>query len=63
SNQELTATTISKLIESGIGSVEIFFPERDEVGNVVSVTLKKDPVKTQNDALLEIYRKLRPGDP
>jgi len=30
---------------------------------VISATLKKDPVKTQNDALLEIYRKLRPGDP
>ena len=42
---------------------EVFFPERDDVGNVVSATLRKDPVKTQNDALLEIYRKLRPGDP
>src|SRR5437764_6734848 len=27
------------------------------------MTLKKDSVKQQNDALLEIYRKLRPGDP
>ena len=27
------------------------------------MTLKKDGVKQQNDALLEIYRKLRPGDP
>jgi DNA-directed RNA polymerase subunit beta len=50
-------------MENGITSFEVFFPERDEVGNVVSVTLRKDPVKSQNDALLEIYRKLRPGDP
>jgi DNA-directed RNA polymerase subunit beta len=50
-------------MENGINSFEVFFPERDEVGNVVSVTLRKDPVKSQNDALLEIYRKLRPGDP
>ena len=42
---------------------EVFFPERDDAGNVISVTLRKDPVKSQNDALLEIYRKLRPGDP
>jgi DNA-directed RNA polymerase subunit beta len=62
-NQELTQPTIAKLMEAGIPSFEIFFPDRDDAGNVVSVTLKKDPVKTQSDALLEIYRKLRPGDP
>ncbi len=62
-NQELTPSVISKLIEAGIASFEIFFPERDEVGTVVSATLKKDPVKTRKDALIEIYRKLRPGDP
>ena len=62
-NQELTATTISKLMEAGIRTFEVFFPDRDEAGNVISMTLKKDPVKSQNEALLEIYRKLRPGDP
>ena len=62
-NQEMTEATLGKLSEAGISSFEVFFPERDEVGNVVSATLRKDPVKTQNDALLEIYRKLRPGDP
>jgi DNA-directed RNA polymerase subunit beta len=60
-NQELT--NVDKVMDNGITSFEVFFPERDEVGNVVSVTLRKDPVKSQNDALLEIYRKLRPGDP
>ncbi len=60
-NQELT--NIEKVTDNGIASFEVFFPERDETGNVVSVTLRKDPVKSQNDALLEIYRKLRPGDP
>jgi DNA-directed RNA polymerase subunit beta len=62
-NQELTPTVIGKLIEAGIPSFEIFFPERDEVGTVISTTLRKDPVKTRKDALIEIYRKLRPGDP
>ncbi len=51
------------MAEAGITNFEIFFPERDEAGNVISATLRKDAVKTQNDALLEIYRKLRPGDP
>ena len=62
-NQELTPTVVGKLIEAGIETFEIFFPERDEVGTVVSTTLRKDPVKTRKDALIEIYRKLRPGDP
>ncbi|HTS51446.1 MAG TPA: DNA-directed RNA polymerase subunit beta [Bryobacteraceae bacterium] len=60
-NHELTA--IEKLQQGGITSFEVFFPDRDDAGNVISVTLRKDPVKSQNDALLEIYRKLRPGDP
>jgi DNA-directed RNA polymerase subunit beta len=62
-NQELTPTVISKLIDAGIESFEVFFPERDEVGTVISSTIKKDPVKSRKDALIEIYRKLRPGDP
>src|ERR1700728_2745565 len=62
-NQELTPTVIGKLIEAGIESFDVFFPERDEVGTVISTTIKKDPVKTRKEALIEIYRKLRPGDP
>ncbi|MCS7025064.1 MAG: DNA-directed RNA polymerase subunit beta [Bryobacteraceae bacterium] len=62
-NQDLTPSAIAKLIDSGIESFEVFFPERDECGNVISMTLRKDSCKSQNEALLEIYRKLRPGDP
>jgi DNA-directed RNA polymerase subunit beta len=62
-NSELTATVLSKLIEAGINEFEVFFPERDDVGTVIASTIKKDPVKDQRDALIEIYRKLRPGDP
>lgn len=62
-NHELTQAAISRIMEAGIKTFEIFFPERDDCGTVISATLKKDPVKAQNDALLEIYRKLRPGDP
>ena len=62
-NRELTAAAVSRFVEAGISGFEVFFPERDDAGTVVSATLKKDPVKTRNDALLEIYRKLRPGDP
>ena len=60
-NQELT--NVDKLLDNDIPSFEIFYPERDDAGNVISVTMRKDAVKSQSDALLEIYRKLRPGDP
>ncbi len=62
-NTEITAKEWQEIIEAGIPTVEIFFPERDDVGTVISQTLKKDSVKTPRDAILEIYRKMRPGDP
>ena len=62
-NHELTPTIVGKLIEAKITSFDMFFPELDDAGNVISQTLRKDNVRSQNDALLEIYRKLRPGDP
>jgi DNA-directed RNA polymerase subunit beta len=62
-NSEITTPILAKLIEAGVDEVEVFFPERDECGMVISATIKKDTIKTQNEALIEIYRKLRPGDP
>ena len=62
-NHELTPTIIGNLMSAGIKTFDAFFPDLDDVGNVISATLRKDPVKQQNEALLEIYRKLRPGDP
>ena len=31
--------------------------------NKLKETLQKDPIKTQDEALIEIYEKLRPGEP
>ncbi len=62
-NSEITAEVLSKVMDANIGDVHVFFPERDDVGTVVSATLKRDSVKTPQEALIEIYRKLRPGDP
>src|SRR5450432_3326620 len=62
-NSELTADKVSKILDSGVVEMALFFPERDDVGTVISQTLKRDAVKTPQEALIEIYRKLRPGDP
>src|SRR5450631_4197132 len=62
-NSELTADKVSKILDSGVVELNLFFPERDDVGTVLCQTLKRDAVKTPQEALIEIYRKLRPGDP
>src|SRR5271166_1548322 len=62
-NTELTADKLSKMLEANVAELHVFFPERDDVGTVISQTLRRDSVKTPQEALIEIYRKLRPGDP
>jgi len=62
-NNEITPAKLQEIAESGVTSFAIFFPERDDVGVVISQTLKKDTISKPVDALLEIYRKMRPGDP
>ncbi|HWG58739.1 MAG TPA: DNA-directed RNA polymerase subunit beta [Candidatus Acidoferrales bacterium] len=62
-NKPLTAETWNMIAEAGITEVDVAFPERDEAGNIVSRTLDKDTIRTSKEALIEIYRKLRPGDP
>ena len=62
-NEELTPRAISMAQEKNIDRIEVFFPERDEVGPIISTTLRKDAIKTHEEALIEIYRRLRPGDP
>ncbi|MGD1216547.1 MAG: DNA-directed RNA polymerase subunit beta [Terriglobales bacterium] len=62
-NSEITADKLAKILESGVVEMSVFFPERDDVGTVISQTLRRDSVATPSEALIEIYRKLRPGDP
>jgi DNA-directed RNA polymerase subunit beta len=62
-NNEITPEVLTKVLDSAVVELHIFFPERDDVGTVISQTLKRDSVKTPQEALIEIYRKLRPGDP
>jgi len=61
-NEEMGDVQLDLL--SGRGEpFEVFFPESDRTGMIISNTLKKDLRKDTNQALAEIYRKLRPGEP
>src|SRR5947207_10638279 len=59
-NNEITPSKLQEIAESGVQTFAVFFPEGDDVGIVISQTLKKDTISKPVDALLEIYRKMRP---
>ncbi len=61
--QEVGPDAIEQLKERRIKEVELFFPDWDLCGDVLVNTIRKDTHKTKNEAILEIYRRLRPGDP
>jgi len=64
-NEAVTPALVEKVLdaESHVAALEVFFPERDDVGTMLSATVKKDTIKTPEEALIEIYRRMRPGDP
>ncbi len=62
-NNELTPAALNAIIEANIKELQIFFPDRDDVGPVIAQTLKRDTLKSPQEALIEMYRKMRPGDP
>jgi DNA-directed RNA polymerase subunit beta len=61
--QEVGPDAIEALKERGVKEVELFFPDWDVHGDILVNTIRKDTHKTKNEAILEIYRRLRPGDP
>ncbi len=63
SNEEITPESAKAVKESSISTLKIFdIPHRDEA-DLIRNTLKKDPTKTEDEALAKIYQLLRPGDP
>ncbi|HZF09126.1 MAG TPA: DNA-directed RNA polymerase subunit beta [Thermoanaerobaculia bacterium] len=43
--------------------IQVFFPDWELTGATLSNTLAKDNTKSSKEALIEIYRRMRPGDP
>jgi len=62
-NDEITPGVVDRFAEAKATKVEVFFPEANPGGVVISNTLRKDNVSNRKEALVEIYRKMRPGDP
>src|SRR3979411_1074645 len=62
-NEILTVPTVGKLIESGILEIRTLYVNDLDRGPYISDTLRIDPTKTRLEALVEIYRMMRPGEP
>jgi DNA-directed RNA polymerase subunit beta len=62
-NEEITEATIEKLLEHKIDAVETLFIDNLHVGPFLRKTAMVDKVETPDQAVLEIYKRLRPGDP
>ena len=62
-NDELDAAAVDKLIEAGITKIGALYVNDLDRGPFVSNTLRIDSTQTRLEALVEIYRMMRPGEP
>jgi len=62
-NKEITKEDIELLRSRKVESIEVLFIDNLNVSPSLRNTLLEDKAQTKEEALLEIYRKLRPGDP
>jgi DNA-directed RNA polymerase subunit beta len=62
-NTEITVDILKKLSEAGIKRIETIYTNELDCGPFISETLRIDPTRSQLDALVEIYRMMRPGEP
>jgi DNA-directed RNA polymerase subunit beta len=62
-NQELTQERYDVLRDRGINEIDVLFIDDLHVGPSLRNTLLQDKIASPEEAVLEIYRRLRPGDP
>src|SRR5690606_22181907 len=62
-NDILTVAIVDKLIEAGISEIQVLYVNDLDRGPYISDTLRIDPTRTRLEALVEIYRMMRPGEP
>ena len=62
-NEEVTTEKFFEIKSRGVGSFKILFIDNLHVTSSFRDTLLMDKINSSDDALIEIYRRLRPGDP
>ena len=61
-NAEITEELLT-LLKSKLKKIEVLFTDPLTVGTVIRDTIVADKLNSPEEALIEVYRRLRPGDP
>jgi len=62
-NGELTLENLAALTEAGYRDFDVIYANELDTGSFMSDTLRIDPTSNRLEALVEIYRMMRPGEP
>jgi DNA-directed RNA polymerase subunit beta len=62
-NTELTADTLQIMLDAGVKKIETLYTNDLDCGPFLSDTLRQDATRNELEALVEIYRMMRPGEP
>ncbi|NDC23882.1 MAG: DNA-directed RNA polymerase subunit beta, partial [Proteobacteria bacterium] len=62
-NEEITEEKIDLLVSKKVTEFKVIYSDRVNVGTYFRDTLVQDKVSSRDEAIIEIYRRLRPGDP
>jgi len=62
-NTEINDEILEQLREAGLSSIESIYTNDLDRGSFISDTLRSDSTHTSMEALVEIYRMMRPGEP
>jgi DNA-directed RNA polymerase subunit beta len=62
-NQEITLELLAELVKAGFNEIQTLYTNELDHGGYISQTLRIDSTTDRLDALIEIYRMMRPGEP
>lgn len=62
-NDEITEDLLNRIIAAGIEAIDTLYINDLDRGPYISNAMRIDTTETQLDALVEIYRMMRPGEP
>ena len=62
-NTEISDENLDVLLKAGVTRIDTLYTNDLDCGPFISDTLRSDATKTQLEAMVEIYRMMRPGEP
>ena len=62
-NAPISDEVLDKIVEAGLKEISTIYTNDLDCGSYISDTLRVDPTSNRMEALVEIYRMMRPGEP